>query len=303
MCLYLVVKGGFSMAKNTHSNRRRGSIALNIFAVVFALMPLFTMSLWTYQQFFSDPRRTQELATVQSAENPRLFEESLLSVTFDDGWESVYSEAAPIMSEYGVVSTQYILPSQFPAYNYMSANQALSMQDTNHEISSHTYSHKNLTTINEKEVDGEIAKSVDVLSQLNLLPANDRTFAAPNGALDTPSLRRVQQDFVLARNVMGDLSQDVSSNDMNIKENFDRYDVIGYTVGSYTTTEELRAALQYAKANNAWFIPVYHQIDDSGDKYSVTPGVFEQHVELYVSSGIKIATMRDVVINNQEYMR
>lgn len=286
------------MAKNMHKSYK-GSIALNIFALVFTLLPLISLGVWTHHILFSDQRKVVELASVDSANSPRLFEEPLISITFDDGWESIYSEAAPIMSRYGIVSTQYILPSQFNRPIYMSAEQALSMKEAGHEISSHTYSHLKLTEVSKRQVDNEIDDSLKVLRKLNLLDVNNLTFAAPNGALGGYSLEKVKQEFVIARNVSGDLANDVSDNDMNTKANFDRYDIIGYSVGQYTTIGQLKEAIEYAKAHNAWFVPVYHQIDNSGSEYGVAPEIFDRHMKLFKDSGIKIVSMRDVVVNNQ----
>ncbi len=289
-------------------NRRKlglGSIGLNVFALVFTLMPIFTMSMWTYQMFVSDSdtRQVAALTQVSYDHQPRLFDEPLLSITFDDGWESVYSQAAPIMSRYDIVSTQYILPGTFDNPLYLSAEQAVSLKYAGHEISSHTYSHEKLTEASDATVRLQLDQSLEIMRRFDLLDQDHLTFAAPNGALDGYSRQQVEQRFALARNVKGDLAHDVSDNDMNVAGQTDRYDIIGYTVGQYTTLEQLRQALDYAGEHNAWFIPIYHQIDDSGEEYSVSPEVFEQHMKLFRDSGITIATMRDVYLNNQEVLR
>lgn len=278
----------------------KGSLALSVFALSFTLMPILSMGLWTYHTFFSDQRRVVELRSVQSADSPRLFEEPLISVTFDDGWESIYSQAAPVMSKYDIASTQYILPGQFGSPIYMSAAQALSMKEAGHEISSHTYTHQKLTEASQSTVVRELDLSIQVLSKFKLLDDGHLTFAAPNGALDGYSMAQVKSRFALARNVNGDLSNGVTDVDLNVAGQTKRYDVIGYTVGQYTTIAELKEALEFAREHNAWFVPVYHQIDESREEYSVTPREFERHMKLFKDSGIKIVTMRDVLIHNQE---
>ena len=104
----------------------------------------------------------------------------------------------------------------------------------------------------------------------------------------------------LLGNIKGDLSNDISGNDMNLPGKLDRYNIIGYTVGQYTTDEQFRAALAYAKKNNAWFIPVYHQVDESGSEYSVTPATFERQMKMIKHSGIKTATMRAVLASEEQ---
>lgn len=289
------------MAKNHSSSR--GTWALNLFALVFTLLPIVTMSLWTHQMFFSDDRQVVALSRVESDAQPRLFEEPLISVTFDDGWESVYSEAAPIMSRYDIVSTQYILPGEFNRPIYLSVDQAQSLKRAGHEISSHTYTHQKLTDASERTVRNQLDDSLEVLRKFDLLDENQLTFAAPNGALAGYSLDQVKQRFSLARNVKADLANDISDNDMNVAGKTSRYDVIGYTVGQYTTLDQMRAAIDYAHQHNAWFVPIYHQVDESGAEYGISPAEFERHMQLFRESGIKISTVRDVYLHNQEKLR
>lgn len=288
------------MNTSTSSKRKQGSILLNILAVALTLMPVLTVSVWTYQQFFSDTRRVVALSEVRSDSIPHLFDEPIISVTFDDGWESAYSVAAPLMSEYNVVSTQYVLPGEFNSPNYISAAQAHSLKKAGHEITSHTLTHPNLTQISADEMRKELDESLRVLREENLIDENTRSFAAPNGAVNDTVMREVKMRYGSSRNVMGDLAKDVSDNDMNVRGKFDRYDIIGYTVGQYTTDDQLERAFTYAKVHNAWFVPIYHQIDDSGDKYSVSKETFERHIKLYKRSGIKLSTVGEVLQNYKE---
>lgn len=272
-----------------------GSIILNIFAITVTLLPVASLGYWGYKTFSPDPRQVASLSQITTQDNPRLFEEPLVTVTFDDGWESAYSVAGPIMSQYNIASTQYILPSQFTSPNYMSVAQAKSMKEAGHEITSHTYTHPNLTHISQGEVVKELDLSLQVLKKLKLSDNDKLNFAPPNGAVNEQAIAEIKTRFFSSRNVNGDLANDVSSNDINVKGSFNRYNIIGYSVGEYTTDEQFKQALEFAKRRNAWFVPVYHQVDSSADPYSVSPETFERHMRLIHESGIKTATMRQVL--------
>lgn len=287
-----------NMSQNTLRSSR-GAIVLNTIAIAMTVIPMLTFGWWTFTMVQPDPRHVVTLEHIAEPASPRLFAEPLVSVTFDDGWESAYSNAAPIMSRHQIVSTQYLLPSQFNAREYMSVDQAKSLRTAGHEISSHTYSHPNLTTLSDKAIKEQLDTSLEVLKKFDLLDKDNLTFAAPNGAVDSRVMSYVKPRFYSSRNVMGDLGKDISNNDMNVASNFDRYNIIGYTVGQYTTDEQFAGALAYAKQHNAWFVPIYHQVDDSGDKYSVTTATFERHMSMLKASGIKTATMRDVLLSKE----
>ena len=289
------------MMSKSLSSSQRGSLVLNVMAIALTVLPVLSTGIWTYQTFFNETRHVANLGYIEEPSvPPQLFIEPIITLTFDDGWESIYENAAALMSEYDMPSTQYILPGEFRAPNYMSAAQAESMKKAGHEITSHTYTHRNLTTISQTEIEKELDQSLDVLKKLKLLDSNDLNFAAPNGETNTVAMKEIKKRFASSRNVMGDLAKDISDNDMNVSGKFDRYNIIGYTVGQYTTDEQLRQALKYAREHNAWFIPVYHQIDDSGDKYSVSKETFKRHLDIYKESKIRVATMRDVLTYNKE---
>jgi peptidoglycan/xylan/chitin deacetylase (PgdA/CDA1 family) len=57
-----------------------------------------------------------------------LFGQPLLSVTFDDGWESVYTQAMPILQRDGIRTTQYVLSGTEKDPLYMSWAQIGAMQ-------------------------------------------------------------------------------------------------------------------------------------------------------------------------------
>jgi peptidoglycan/xylan/chitin deacetylase (PgdA/CDA1 family) len=282
------------MSSNKYRSSR-GAIVLNTIALAMTVLPMISLGWWTFTMVQPDPREVVALERIAEPSQPRLFAEALVTVTFDDGWESIYSEAAPIMSRHQIASTQYILPGEFNSDQYMSIDQAKSMRAAGHEITSHTYTHADLTKLSDKQIEKELDVSVEVLRKFDLLDDGDLNFAAPLGAVDSRVMSHVKPRFASTRNVMGDLSKDISGNDMNVPGKFDRYNVIGYTVGQYTTETQFADALAYAQRTNAWFVPIYHQIDDSGDKYSVSPETFERHMYLIKKANIKTATMRDVL--------
>ena len=109
-------------------------------------------------------------------------------LTFDDGGETTYSTALPIMQRYGFTGVSYIVYYYVGLTHYMSADQIRLLQAAGWEIGSHGLSHRDLTVYPEKQ-ENEIVRSRLQLESLLGVPVT--SFAYPFGAYDDDSLRLV----------------------------------------------------------------------------------------------------------------
>ena len=288
------------MAKNTQNrkiSKRISEWGLNVFAVGLVLFPVFAGMLWINQVFFNDPRRTITLKSVSAeATSPRLFEEPLISITFDDGWESVYTNAAPVLGKYDIASTHYILPGLFKNHQYLSYDQAYSLKKAGHEIASHTMSHPNLSKTDFEESKNQLHESDDFL-QKNGLADDLMSFASPEGATTPRVIEEATRIYGSHRNINGDLTDGVDYNDVNVAGKFDRFNIIGFSVRPSTTDAEIKAAIDYTHANNGWLVLAYHQIDHAGEPYSTSPKALERHLIMIKNTGIKTPVVRAVIDN------
>lgn len=283
-----------AQTKSKSSFRKKSNEALlSVFAIFMTFMPLITVGIWLKQTVFYDTRSVASLSKVTTVDsNPRLFEEPLVSVTFDDGWESVYSEAAPILHKYDIRTTQYVLTGTFEQPQYLSREQVLSLQQAGHEIGGHGQDHVDLTTLDDDSLYQELKLSKDALRQTGV--AGPMPFASPYGAYSKKTRSEIQKYYNSHRNTEGDLST-IETVDMNVGPKLDRYNIVGFTVRKDTTEQQLLEAMQFAKKHNAWFVLTYHQIDKSRSEYSVTPKAFESHMKLIRSQNIKVVTIGDVI--------
>lgn len=278
--------------------KKSNEVLLSAFAVFMTFMPLITIGIWAKQTLFYDTRSATSLSRISSQNSaPRLFEEPLISVTFDDGWESVYSEAAPILYEYNIRTTQYVLTGTLDQPQYLSKEQILSLQQAGHEIAGHGQDHLDLTTITPEQLHHELRTSKDTLRELGVKDIN--AFASPYGAYNTFTQQEIKKHYSSHRNTQGDLAT-IGTEDMNVGPKLDKYNIIGFTVRKDTTEQQLSDAIAFAKKHNAWFVITYHQVDKSGGTYSVSPKVFESHMRTISSQNVKIVTVGDVMGNYHE---
>ncbi|MCF7801185.1 MAG: polysaccharide deacetylase family protein [Candidatus Marinimicrobia bacterium] len=115
-------------------------------------------------------KRVHELLPLQSKERK-------VAITFDDGYESVYTEAFPILNELQIPGTVFIITDFVGRSNnwdwqiggrtfrHLSWSEIHELQSAGWEIGSHTVSHRILTNISSEEVSRELTRSKDILEQ------------------------------------------------------------------------------------------------------------------------------------------
>jgi peptidoglycan/xylan/chitin deacetylase (PgdA/CDA1 family) len=279
--------------------RVRESIsALVVFGIVLAY-PAF--SLMQVGGFFrsSDNRSaaTLPVMTHRSADKTQLpaqlFQEPLITVTFDDGFESIYKTALPLLQKYGIHTTQYIIAGRDADPFYVSWAQVARMQDAGHEIGCHTMTHTDLTTLSDANLDTELSQCKSVLSS-HFGPITD--FASPYGAADARTTGAVTKYFDSQRNTNGDPTNGVTAEDINLASNFDRYNIIGVTVKHNTTVEELDSLVDFARKNNGWLVLTYHQADDdTGSHFAVNSSSMDKQFSYLSKTNVRIVTMHDAL--------
>jgi peptidoglycan/xylan/chitin deacetylase (PgdA/CDA1 family) len=109
-------------------------------------------------------------------------------LTFDDGGETTYTTALPVMQRYGFRGVSYIVYHYVGLTHYMTADQIRALHAAGWEIGSHGLSHRDLTVYPEKQ-ENEIVRSRRQLESLLGVPV--LSFAYPFGAYDDDALHYV----------------------------------------------------------------------------------------------------------------
>jgi peptidoglycan/xylan/chitin deacetylase (PgdA/CDA1 family) len=251
--------------------------------------------------FLGGPKRSSEpLAALQlrpvddTQLPPRLFGEPLISVTFDDGHESIYSIALPLAQKYGIRTTQYVLSGTADNPAYMSWKQIELTQKAGHEIACHSIDHANLTILEDEELGRQLKDCRDELSK-RYGPVYH--FASPYGAANPHTRAAIAKYYSSHRNTAGDPTNGVDAQDVNVAAHFDRNNIIGFTVRHDTTLEQLQALVAFTKANNGWLVLTYHQADDDTSEYSVTSEDFKRHFTYLSSTDVRIVTVQEALKN------
>lgn len=150
--------------------------------------------------------RTLSLAEVsKSLYQQTSFSPTDFVITFDDGYQSVYKEAFPVLQEFGFSATVFItvgekrptnLSTQLPimeARPMLSWQQIQEMHRWGITIGSHTLTHRDLTNLSLAQKEVEIVQSQKIIEDLLSSPVN--YFAYPYGYYDQLSYKLVQQHY------------------------------------------------------------------------------------------------------------
>lgn len=130
-------------------------------------------------------------------------------LTFDDGSETIYENALPIMQQYSFTGTAYIVYNYVGIRNHMNADQIRALYAAGWEIGSHGLSHRDLTARPYRQMD-EIVESRRRLESLLGIPV--LSFAYPFGAYDRDSLHYVHQAGYIAAMGLGNESLQANKN-------------------------------------------------------------------------------------------
>jgi peptidoglycan/xylan/chitin deacetylase (PgdA/CDA1 family) len=211
---------------------------------------------------------------------PDQYNHALVSLTFDDGWESIHQNALPLMKRYGITSTQYLVSGFLGQIKeYMSQNQVYDFENAGHEIASHTVDHPDLTQLTSQAADKELNTSRDNLTKC-YAPVTD--FAPPFGAVSGNQIMKVKGLYQTSRS---------TQDGFNSKDTFNPFELKVQNIRSDTSPSQISAWLETAKMNHVWLILVYHQVIENGGEFSRSPRNFESDLQSVIASGITVKTV------------
>lgn len=211
------------------------------------------------------------VVSLASAQTQSATPKPRVSFTFDDGFKSTVTQAAPTLAEFGYSGTSYVVtdcigmtttPNTCQADRdtaYMSWDDVASLQNTyGWEIGSHTKTHPYLATSDPSDQPQEITKDQMIqelaLSKqaLNARGYAADSFATPYGDYDQETLEEIAKYYSSQRG-FGDVGYNAWP--------YSDYYLHVQQVQSGVTVAQVQAYVDRAIANNEWLILVFHNIE------------------------------------------
>ncbi|MBE3140926.1 MAG: polysaccharide deacetylase family protein [Thermoplasmata archaeon] len=110
-------------------------------------------------------------------------------INFDDGYATVFNIAYPYMENYGFKGTNYIISTLIDSSGKMTLENLTTLYNNGWDISNHTATHPDLTTLTEAEQEAEIQTCNDYLVTNGFVRNSmNKHFATPGGQSDSNTL-------------------------------------------------------------------------------------------------------------------
>jgi peptidoglycan/xylan/chitin deacetylase (PgdA/CDA1 family) len=125
---------------------------------------------------------------------------ALMSITFDDGNESVHRVAYPLLASRGIEGTAYVVTNWMNGGYYLSWDDLTELYEAGWDIGSHTLTHKDLTRVDSLTLDYELSES---RTQLQAHGFPGRNFSVPFGACSWTVIRAAKRHYESCRGWKG----------------------------------------------------------------------------------------------------
>ncbi len=212
----------------------------------------------------------------------------IISLTFDDDWESNFQTVMPLLKQYNYLSTQYIVTSFINQQDRLTTDQVRAIYNAGNEIGAHTVTHRDLTTLSSIELDNELKQSKSFLE--SLLGTQIKTFATPYGAYNANVITAIKKYFQSHR------STDAG---YNSKINFTTDNIKVQNMTDTTTMAQFKSWVDTAVGQKAWLVIVYHQITVNPDTYDTTPDALHSQLDVIKNSGTAVETISQAIAEIQ----
>lgn len=215
-----------------------------------------------------------------------LFPNGMITLEFDDTWQSQYDVARPILNTAGIKATFAAVtdPNQgIGSTDYMTWTEVNTLKNDGHEIASHTRTHPDLTTLTTAQAWDEINGSKsDIMA--NIAGYTPTTFVYPFGQFNAAVKQQVKDaGFVGARSVFDGFNFPTS----------DKFALVDKHVESTTTIADVQGWIAQAIADKTWLVLELHeQVNSGADQYHNTPAMMQAIVDAITTSGIQAVTIQ-----------
>ena len=127
----------------------------------------------------------------------RALPEKPVALTFDDGGSDNYTVAFPLLQEYGLTGTFFVITKTVGREGQMSWDQLREMEAAGMSVQSHSYSHPDLTGVSDDRLQSELTRSRNAI--MEAVGGPGYAFCYPSGAYDARVVEAVRDaGYVMA---------------------------------------------------------------------------------------------------------
>jgi peptidoglycan/xylan/chitin deacetylase (PgdA/CDA1 family) len=226
-------------------------------------------------------------------QTPSTFNAGMISMTFDDGSSSSYTNGFSVLKQNGYKGTFYLNAGDINTPTFMTSTQVKALATNGQEIGSHMYHHSDIVQLDTPTLQDELIGNKTSLQGMVGTSNSIASFASPYGSFTSSRIDTVMQYATSHRDTDGKL---------NTKANLDVRQIHGRLVTASTTAATVQSWITEAKTTHSWLVLVYHNIassttnqDPDVASYNVKPADFAKHVAAIKSSGLAVKTVASAI--------
>jgi peptidoglycan/xylan/chitin deacetylase (PgdA/CDA1 family) len=221
-----------------------------------------------------------------------------LSLTFDDSLQDQYTNALPILQQYGMKGTFYVITGYIGVNSaYMTQPELQTIYGDGDEIAGHTVLHPYLTQVNADEAKREICQSRDTLLTWGFPVTN---FAYPYSDYNAAVEGLVQQCGYNSGRLDYNLASPSGCDGCDVTDTFplpDTYAINTPTsVRSTWTLADLENMVTNGESAGGWMPIVFHHIcENNCDFYATTPEIFSAFLSWLQTQNVSVKTVAQMI--------
>lgn len=214
-------------------------------------------------------------------------EKGYVTFTFDDAPETTYTDAYPILKEYGYPATVYVNTKHIgEPWWYIKWDQLKELQKNGWEVGSHAHEHDRLTDLSREALISSLKVSVEILEDKGFTPTS---FASPFGDFNENVIREAKKHFKSHRKAWGE------PNGVHDPASFDPYEISVLELDHRTSFAVVEEVLKKARKKGRWVVFLAHEIVEDPGKWQISPEIFKEIVQSVKREGLAVRTVYGMV--------
>ncbi|MGA2670076.1 MAG: Ig-like domain-containing protein, partial [Dehalococcoidia bacterium] len=219
-----------------------------------------------------------------------------VTITFDDGYQSQYDIAYPVMNQYGFKGTLFVITGIVNSSGILNLQEIQEMHSHGWEIDSHTVTHPYLTQLSQSQLEAELANSKSWIVNNSL--GGSIALAYPYGNYDGNVASTASKYYRYARTTTPGINDFSTSNVV-------LYNVPLWGSSSYNSLSSAEQLVSNAISQNKWAVVMAHGVTDnqsdsrlnSNDGWCTTT-VFTSFLTFLKNANVPIKNFAEISANS-----